>query len=215
MPPCWPRTCCWQAGEPIAGRLVGRLEAARGQVARVAQSCAPGCPGGGTAVGCGGVQLLRRGRLTGKPSGPTVNEQRALRNEAEAVAARQGLETRTAELQQSRDDLETTLARSLLKPLGLQKWRTEQGVRPLVRHEVDGELAELAGQKSSGLVRRFVAEALLRPETWAAPAVCGRTGRACGRGPGRRPPRPRRAARACCSQQSGGPRMLPCSTWPS
>jgi hypothetical protein len=83
----------------------------------------------------------------------------AKQNEADAVAARNDL-ARTAEnLKRSRDELETTLARSLLRPLSVRVQPGEVLLPPLSDPEIEA-LWELASLTDERLGVRFVQEAL-------------------------------------------------------
>src|SRR5262249_52557771 len=80
-----------------------------------------------------------------------------------AVAANTELKKSNTELRQTRDDLETALGRSLLRPLGLQTpGRGEEALPPLTGPEIEA-LWELVSQPSEGVRRRFVSEALRTP----------------------------------------------------
>ncbi len=172
----------WQAGEPITARPVGRVERAAKWTRRNPALAALGAALllGAVVSSFFAVAASRQAELAAvNEQRASVNEQRALRKEAEAVAANQGLEAKT-------DELEGTLARSLLRPLGLQPWRIDRHVRPLLGPELDA-LTELAGSKSEGFPVRFVTEALRRPVTRRQLRLGGRTGPARGRGPGQPP----------------------------
>ncbi len=150
----------WQAGEPITARPVGRLERAVKWTRRNPALAALGAALllGAVVSSFFAVAASRQAELAAvNEQRASINEQRALHKEAEAVAANQGLEAKT-------DELEGTLARSLLRPLGLQPWRTDRHSRPLLGPELDA-LVELAGSKSEGFPVRFVTEALRRPAT--------------------------------------------------
>jgi hypothetical protein len=84
--------------------------------------------------------------------------EKAEKNEAKAVAAKNDLEKANAELKQSYDDLEGTLARSLLQPLGLDE------SLPLTDVE-SRAFSELATTRSESLGIRFVKEAMRDPLT--------------------------------------------------
>src|SRR5262245_35441614 len=79
-----------------------------------------------------------------------------------AVAASTELKQSNTELRQARDDLETALGRSLLRPLGLQTPGPGKEVLPLTDPEIEA-LWELASQPSEGVRGRFVSEALRTP----------------------------------------------------
>lgn len=84
--------------------------------------------------------------------------EKAQKKEADAIEAKNDLEKSTGELRKSYDELEKTLARSLLRPLSLEEWQ------PLTDVEV-AALWELASNRSERLGPRFVAEALREPLT--------------------------------------------------
>jgi serine/threonine protein kinase len=79
----------------------------------------------------------------------------ARKNESDALAAKADLENANKDLKQTRDEVEITLARSLLRPLARQPG-------PLTEPEV-GSLWELTGSRSEELWRRFVEQALRHP----------------------------------------------------
>jgi tRNA A-37 threonylcarbamoyl transferase component Bud32 len=151
----------WLHGEPITARPVGRLEKGWRWCRR------------NPAV----ASLLATVFLV-LTAGVTVSSLLAVRaSEAredaqqeaeEATAARKDVEQVNAELRQSRDRLEQSVARSLLRPLGLKgrgrdRWR-ETETEPLADAEIEA-LWELAGSREEGLRLRFVEEALARPGT--------------------------------------------------
>jgi tRNA A-37 threonylcarbamoyl transferase component Bud32/tRNA 2-selenouridine synthase SelU len=133
-------------GEAIAARPAGRLE----KVARWARRN-PVVAGSLAGV----VLVLVAGTLVSGyfavDAGWKAEQARA--READAVAAKADLEKANAGLRQARDDLETTMARSLLRPLGLH------GPEPLTDPEVE-VLWELAENRVERLGLRFVEEAL-------------------------------------------------------
>src|SRR5262245_31071061 len=135
----------YQAGEPITARPVGRLERAWRWCRRNPAVA---------ALLTLAAALLVAG--TGVSSYFAVAEaeqaETARKNEQAAVAAR-------AKLEKSNAELETALARSLLRPLGLQQ---DVPGDPLTEPEIEA-LWELASQQSRAVRRRFVSEALRQP----------------------------------------------------
>jgi hypothetical protein len=85
----------------------------------------------------------------------TKSAEAARKNESDAVVAKANLENTNKELKHKRDEVETTLARSLLRPLALQPG-------PLTDAEV-GSLWELTGSPGEDIWKRFVQEALRDP----------------------------------------------------
>ena len=83
------------------------------------------------------------------------NAAKARESENAAVAAKANLESANQQLEQKRDEVETALARSLLRPLALQPG-------PLTDLEV-GALCELASNPGDQLWKRFVIQALRDP----------------------------------------------------
>jgi serine/threonine protein kinase len=81
------------------------------------------------------------------------NADTAQKNEADAVKAKNKLQTANQELERYRDELEATLARSLVAPLGLQEHQ------PLTDPEIEA-IWQLAGTSGDRLGPRFVEEAL-------------------------------------------------------
>jgi hypothetical protein len=95
--------------------------------------------------------------------------------------ANAALRMRGTELDKANDQLETTLARSLLRPLGLQSLRLGAPSQPLNDPEIEA-LRELAENRGERLGRRFMEEALRSPTTtqqlraraeWAMHAAVG------------------------------------------
>jgi hypothetical protein len=84
-------------------------------------------------------------------------------NEADAVAARNDLEKANTGLTQKQDELMTTLARSLLRPLALQV-DPHRPLPPLSDPEIEA-LWEVVASKEERLGARFVQEALRGPVT--------------------------------------------------
>jgi serine/threonine protein kinase len=81
----------------------------------------------------------------------------ARQNESDALVAKANLEDANKDLKQARDEVETILARSLLRPLARQPG-------PFTEPEV-GSLWELTGSRSETLWKRFVEQALRDPMT--------------------------------------------------
>jgi serine/threonine protein kinase len=85
------------------------------------------------------------------------NAETARKNESNAVAAKAALESANTELKQKREEVETALARSLLRPFARQPG-------PLTDLEVES-LWELSASPVEGLRKRFVEEGLRGPMT--------------------------------------------------
>jgi tRNA A-37 threonylcarbamoyl transferase component Bud32 len=140
-------------GEAIAARPAGRLE----KVVRWARRN-PVVAGSLAGV----VLVLVAGTLVSAyfavDAGRKAEHARV--READAVAAKADLEKANAELRRAHDDLETTMARGLVRPLGLP------GDRVLADPEI-AVLCELAENRNRGerLGLRFVEEALQDPLT--------------------------------------------------
>jgi tRNA A-37 threonylcarbamoyl transferase component Bud32 len=136
------------AGEPVVARPVGRWEKVAKWVRRN-----PVVAGLMTAV----VLVLLGGTTVsvGFAVHAAQQAEEARTKEAQAVAPRNDLEKANKELKQSRDELETTLASSLMRPLGLQ-------AGPLTDPEIKA-LWELASSRSERLGYRFAQEALSVP----------------------------------------------------
>ena len=118
----------FQAGEPIAARPVGWSERARKWAKRRPAAAAllvVSVFAGLTVVGVVGTAAAlvydknRDSSSEERAIGRRRRRSDALTKKAEAIAAKTDLEKSNGELLQSRDDLETTLARSLLRPLAL------------------------------------------------------------------------------------------------
>jgi hypothetical protein len=88
------------------------------------------------------------------------NESTAKQNEEDAITARNDLAKTNATLTRMTNDLETTLARSLLRPLGLR----EGNHQPMTDPEWEA-LWELASHRGGSLGYRFVEEACKNPVT--------------------------------------------------
>ncbi len=140
----------WLRGEPIVARAVGRLERAvkwtrRNPVVAGMTAVAVLALLGGTVVSTGfGIAAGRQADL-------------AKQSEADAIAKGKKLVIANDNLSHSRDDLETTLARGLLRPLGLQG-RDQRMTEP----EWEA-LWELATHRRGRLGYRFVEEASRTP----------------------------------------------------
>jgi tRNA A-37 threonylcarbamoyl transferase component Bud32 len=149
----------FQAGEPIQARPVGRVERAAKWVRRnpvLAGMAAVVVLAllGGTAVSTGfGIVAWRQAESAKN------NAADALAKGEKLAAANENL-TRTAnDLERSRDKLEMTLARSLIRPLGLQGGNT-----PMSAPEWEA-LWEMATNRPGRLGYRFVQEASRTPVT--------------------------------------------------
>jgi serine/threonine-protein kinase len=108
-------------GRPIVARPVGRLERAAKWVRRN-----PALAGMAAAVAL--ALLAGTAVSTGFGIAERWQADRAKKNEADAVAKGLALATANEDLKRSRDNLETTLARSLLRPLALQGDNQPMGV---------------------------------------------------------------------------------------
>jgi hypothetical protein len=143
------------AGVPVVARPVGQLErgwkwmrrnpAGAGAVAALLLGTA--------ASSYFGIDASRQARQA------RVNEKAAKQNEADAVAARNDLAKANQSLTHSRDALEATLARSLVRPLALLG-----GNQRMAAAEWEA-LWELATDRSGRLGYRFVEEASRTPTT--------------------------------------------------
>jgi len=151
-------------GEPIAARPVSR--AGRGwrwcrrnpAVAALLATVFLLLSSGVTVATVLALLADRRADEAAEARGTAEQEaERARTKEAEAVAARD-------DLQKSRDRLEESVARSLLRPLAMQTLPKGQSVVPLTDVEVDA-LWELAVSSEESLRYRFLEEALRRPMT--------------------------------------------------
>jgi tRNA A-37 threonylcarbamoyl transferase component Bud32 len=134
-------------GEPIKARPVGRLEQAWRWCRRN--------PALAASLTVATLLLL---------GGTGVSSYFALAEASQAETARQNERaalTARAEVAQTNAELETTLGRSLLRPLGLQTPKPGERV-PLTGPEIEA-LWELARQRSAGVRLRFVSEALQGP----------------------------------------------------
>jgi transposase/tRNA A-37 threonylcarbamoyl transferase component Bud32 len=145
----------WLRGEPIVARPVGRLERAWKWVRRN-----PALAGALSAVAL--VLLLGAGISTyfavdaaWQAEEARKSEDQAVRDEKAAVVARNDVE-------KTNEELETTLARSLLRPLAVQE-RPDQP-QPPSAPEVEA-MWELASTPGEGLRLRFLDEALRGPRT--------------------------------------------------
>jgi tRNA A-37 threonylcarbamoyl transferase component Bud32 len=141
---------CFLKGEPIRARPVGRWEkgvrwARRNPVVAVLLAAVAGVLLAGI-----GVSLYFAFDAARHAEQSRINEGRATTNANELAKANEGLK-------QSRDDLEGTLARSLLRPLALQPG-------PLTEPEIEA-LWELVEDRSGRLGPRLVEEALRSPKT--------------------------------------------------
>jgi tRNA A-37 threonylcarbamoyl transferase component Bud32 len=149
----------WRAGRPVTARPVGPLERGWKWVRRN-----PVVAGMAAVV----VLALLGGAGVSTGFGIAWRQQAAVARENEANALARGRELATAnenlartaeDLTRSRNDLETTLARSLLRPLALQG-----GDRPMTDPEWEA-LWELARNRSGRLGYRSVEEACRTPAT--------------------------------------------------
>jgi len=170
----------FQDGEPIAARPAGVVERARKWAKRRPAAAAllvvsvfagltvVGVVGSAAAMVYGKNRDLARANLDliEERDRAKAAEEKALTKEAEAVAAKTDLEKSngalklaTEDLKRSRDGLETTLARSVIRPLALQGYGT-----PMIDHEWEA-LWELATTRPGRLSYRFVEEASRTPVT--------------------------------------------------
>jgi hypothetical protein len=138
-------------GEPILARPVRTLERAAKWVRRnptlaTAMAAVAATLLAGTAVSLY-FAFDARGQAT-----------QARSNEADAIRARNDLAQTNETLRQTADMLETTLARSLLRPLGTQTLRPNQPSL-LTDPEIEA-LWELASTHQESLRQRFIAEAI-------------------------------------------------------
>jgi tRNA A-37 threonylcarbamoyl transferase component Bud32 len=162
----------WLRGEPIVARPVGSL----GRFTRW-------CRRNPVVAGLTAVLVLALvlGTVVSTGFGMHARQQAELakKNEADAVAKGEELATVNDDLKRSRDNLETTLARSLLRPLGLKGVNWFQGNaiigpksrqagpsmgQPMTEPEWDA-LWELATNRRGRLGYRFVEEASRTPGT--------------------------------------------------
>jgi tRNA A-37 threonylcarbamoyl transferase component Bud32 len=138
-------------GRPVVARPVGRWERAAKWVRRN-----PALAGAAAAVVL--ALLLGTAFSTGFAIDASRQAAKARENEADAVAKGKELAAANDALTRTADDLETTLARSLLRPLGLQG-----GDKPVIEAEWDA-LWELAANRHRGrLGYAFVEEASRAP----------------------------------------------------
>ncbi len=142
----------FRRGEAIVARPVGRLERA-GKWVRRNPALAGAIAGVLIAMTAGTAVSAYFAFEAAAEAAAAQN------NEAVAVAAQGRLEKANHELQESHDELERTLARSLLRPLGVQG----DGA-PLTDAEVEA-LWELAAVPGEGLGYRFIQEAIQGPVT--------------------------------------------------
>ncbi len=173
----------FQTGEPIRARPVGRLERGWRWCRRnAALAAALGAVAASLVVGAAvatafAFQAAANAREADTNAGEARdNERTAQRNEetakqekAAAVAARNELEKANIELTRSQqallkstDELTTSVARSLLRPLASQVASQVQPLPPLGDPEIES-LWELASSKEDRLRLRFVEEALRNP----------------------------------------------------
>jgi tRNA A-37 threonylcarbamoyl transferase component Bud32 len=142
----------WLKGEPIQARPVGRVERAARWVKRN--------PALASMTATVALTLLAATAISagfGINAGQQATD--AIRARNELTSANESLSRTAADLKQSRDDLETTLARSLLRPLGLQ------GDASAVTDPEWEALWELAVNRRGRLGYRFVEEAARTPVT--------------------------------------------------
>jgi serine/threonine protein kinase len=143
-------------GEPILARPVGMLERVAKWVRRD-----PSLAGAMATI----VAVLLAGTAVSIYFGFDAKGQAELArsNEADAIAARNDLAKTNETLTRTADTLETTLARSLLRPLGLQSPKADE-VIPLTDPEIEA-LWELASTPEESLRMRFIAEGIRNPAT--------------------------------------------------
>jgi hypothetical protein len=143
-------------GRPIVARPVGRLERATKWVRRN-----PVLAGMTAAV----VLALVAGSVISTLFAFAAQEQAdlATKNESKAIAKGQELETANEDLRRARDDLETTLVRSWLRPLELDKDAfAHERDQPITAAELDA-MWELSRSASARLSARFIDEATRTP----------------------------------------------------
>jgi tRNA A-37 threonylcarbamoyl transferase component Bud32 len=154
----------WLQGQPIVARPVGRLERAwkwvqRNPALAAALTAVVLALLGGTGVSAWfGMEASAQAQQARQNEAEAFRlEQDAIGNEAAAVAAR-------SNLQQAHTRLEVVLARSLLRPMGLDEPRGGAETAPLTDPEVE-VLWELIRKRESRLGTLFVQEALRSPVT--------------------------------------------------
>ena len=111
----------------------------------------------GTAILVALALLTGTGVALWQAAQASKSAETARQNESDALAAKAELEDANKDLRQARDEVETILARSLLRPLARQPG-------PLTEPEV-GSLWELTRSRSETLWKRFVEQALREPMT--------------------------------------------------
>jgi hypothetical protein len=144
----------YQNGEPIAARPAGVVERSRkwakrhpATAALLVVSVFAGLTVVGVVSTAAAMILARNRELTAERDRAKTAEEKAIAKETEALAAK-------TDLEKSNEELETTLARSLLRPLAMQ------GVNQAVTESEWEALAELARRRHRGrLGYRFVEEA--------------------------------------------------------
>jgi tRNA A-37 threonylcarbamoyl transferase component Bud32 len=149
----------WLKGEPIRARPVGRMERAARWVKRNPALASMTATVALTLVAATAISTAFGIEAGRQAEAAKKNETDAIAKGKDLACANETLTRTAADLQQSRDDLETTLARSLLRPLWLQdRWS------PVTDPEWEA-LWELAVNRRGRLRYRFVEQAARTPVT--------------------------------------------------